>query len=140
MSRRPGFFLPALALLAAGCAVPQPEAGARRENPAAKSAAVVFEKRSFKLLKTPDPELEAALEPMLTDSFDAAVKDHSGADPMEIGFTYSLAPKGAVYPFSEIEVSCIMQEKYARRRGPALCGFFFADLEKRVLKALAGRQ
>ena len=40
---------------------------------------------------------------------------------MEIGFTYSLAPKGAVYPFSEIEVSCIMQEKYARRSG-RICG------------------
>lgn len=132
--------LPVLAALAAGCAAPRPEAAARREAPAAKGAAIVFEKRSFKLVKTPDPELEAALEPMLTASFDAAVKDHSGDDPMEIGFAYSLAPKGAVYPFSEIEVSCIMQERYARRRGPELCGFFFADLAKRVEKAVAGRQ
>jgi hypothetical protein len=131
--------LAALAL-AAGCAVPQPEEAARPQAPAPKSAAIVFEKRTFKLVKTPDPELEAALEPMLTDSFDAAVKNHSGDNPLEIGFAYSLAPKGAVYPFSEIEVSCIMQEKYARRRGPELCGFFFSDLDKRILKAVAGKQ
>lgn len=140
MRRSLKLLLPALATLAAGCAAPQPEPGARREAPAGKSAAIVFEKRTFRLVKTPDPELEAALEPMLTASFDAAVKNLSGDDPLEIGFAYSLAPKGAVYPFSEIEVSCIMQERYARRRGPELCGFFFTDLGHRVEKAVAGKQ
>ena len=140
MSRALKFFLPALAALAAGCASPRYAPTGAAPAPATRSAAIVFEKRTFKLVKTPDPELEAALEPMLTDSFDAAVKNHSGDDPLEIGFAYSLAPKGAVYPFSEIEVSCIMQERYARRRGPELCGFFFTDLDKRILKAVAGKQ
>ena len=126
---------------AAGCAVPQAANGpASPAAPSPRSAAVVFEKRVFKLLKTPDPELEASLEGMLSDSFDAAVKNHSGDNPLDIGFAYSLAPHGAVYPFSEIEISCLMQEKYARRRGPELCGYFFDDLGARITKALAGRQ
>lgn len=140
MRRSLNFLLPALAVLAAGCAAPQPEGAAGRPAASTKSAAIVFEKRTFKLVRIPDPELEAALEGYLTASYDAAVKNHVGDDPLEIGFTYSLAPKGAVYPFSEIEVSCIMQERYARRRGPELCGFFFTDLDKRLQKAVAGRQ
>jgi hypothetical protein len=92
------------------------------------------------LVKTPDPDLEAALEGMLLSSYEASVKAHSGDEPLKIGFTYSISPKGAIYPFSEIEVDCIMQEKYARRSGPQLCGDFFRELGARVKRAVAGRQ
>lgn len=95
-------------------------------------AAVIFEKRIFKLSKTPNPGIEAALEGALAGSYQAAVNNHSGDKPMEIGFTYSVAPNGASYPFSEIEVSCIMQEKYARRKGPGLCKDLFQELDLRI--------
>ncbi|MDO8806685.1 MAG: hypothetical protein Q7R35_19910 [Elusimicrobiota bacterium] len=120
------------------CAAPGP-AGQQQEKPSGPGAAIVFEKRTFKLVKTPDPDLEAALEGILSGSYDTAVKNHVGDKPMEIGFTYSLAPKGAVYPFSEIEVSCIMQEKYARRSGPEICGDFFLDLGVRIKSAVGGK-
>ncbi len=126
----------AAALLAA-CGAPRP-AG---ETPVpARGAAVVFQKKVFKLVKTPDPELEASLEGLLSASYDVAVKNHSGDKPMEIGFTYSVSPRGAVYPFSEIEVSCIMQERYSRRYGPELCRDFFGEVGARVRRAVAGRQ
>lgn len=133
--------LPLAAVLLAACSGSRP-AGAPQvaQKPAGPGAATVFEKRTFKLVKTPDPDLEAALEGLLSGAYDAAVKRHAEASFSEIGFTYSLAPKGAVYPFSEIEVSCIMQEKYAARRGPELCGAFYADLEARIKKAVAGKQ
>ncbi|MCM2267764.1 MAG: hypothetical protein NDI60_08350 [Elusimicrobiales bacterium] len=126
-------FLLAAALLCA-CS------GPRGAGPASKSAAVVFQKQTFKLLKTPDPDFEAALEGLLSASYEAAVKAHAGDSPLEIGFGYSLSPKGAVYPFSEIEVSCLMQARYASGRGPELCGDFFGELGRRVQRALAARQ
>ena len=135
------FFRGALLLsvsLACACAAPGP-AGQQQEQPSGPGAAIAFEKRMFKLVKTPDPDLEAALEGLLSASYDTAVKNHAGDKPMEIGFTYSLAPKGAVYPFSEIEVSCIMQEKYARRSGPEICGDFFRELDVKIKKAVGGK-
>jgi len=124
--------------LACACAAPGP-IGQQQEQPSGPGAAIAFEKRMFKLVKTPDPDLEAALEGLLSASYDTAVKNHAGDKPMEIGFTYSLAPKGAVYPFSEIEVSCIMQEKYARRSGPEICGDFFRELDVKIKKAVGGK-
>ncbi|MBI4349866.1 MAG: hypothetical protein HY550_00355 [Elusimicrobia bacterium] len=134
---RAALLFPALFLCA--CAAPEPAAQRRLEEPSGPGAAIVFEKRLFKLVRTPDPDLEAALEGFLSASYDTAVRNHAGDKPMDTGFTYSLAPKGAVYPFSEIEVSCIMQEKYARRSGPAICGDFFRDLEARLKRAVGGK-
>ncbi|HBA61472.1 MAG TPA: hypothetical protein DCZ92_11790 [Elusimicrobia bacterium] len=121
----------AAALLAACSGSRQPS-----EKSAGPGAASVFEARTFKLSKTPDPDLEAALGDVLSGAYQAVVKDHYGDDPMKIGFTYSMTPRGAVYPFSEIEVACIMQDKYARSKGPGLCGGFFKEVDLRVKKAL----
>ncbi|HAT72691.1 MAG TPA: hypothetical protein DCS63_07730 [Elusimicrobia bacterium] len=102
-------------------------------------SAVVFQKQTFKLLKTPDPEFEAAMEGLLSSSYEAAAKNHAGDRPMDIGFTYSMSPRGAVYPFSEIEVSCIIQERHAKSHGPELCGDLFRQLGVKVKRALSGR-
>ena len=125
------------AALLASCGAPRP---AVRAVPSARGAAVVYQKKVFTLVKTPDPELEGSLEGLLSASYDVAVKNHSGDQPMEIGFTYSISPRGAVYPFSEVEVSCIMQEKYAKRYGPDLCRDFFGEVGARFRRAVAGKQ
>lgn len=130
------FLLPLFAAALCSCSAPRPEQSRKQPGP---GAAIVFGKKTFKLVKTPDPELEAALEGMLSASYDIAVKNHAGEKPMDMGFTYSLAPKGAVYPFSEIEVSCIIQEKYARRGGAEICGDFFGKLGGRIKSALGGK-
>lgn len=140
MRKSPARLLLLLAAALAGCAAPEVPSRQQAQAPSGPGAAIAFEKRTFKLVRLPDPELEAALEGLLTASYEAAVKYHAGDNPMDIGFTYSLAPKGAVYPFSEIEVSCILQEKYSRRKGPELCGYFFTQLEGKIRKAVAGRQ
>jgi hypothetical protein len=130
----------AAAVLFCACAAPREAVVTPPQQPSGPGAASVFEKRTFKLVKTPDPDLELQLESLLSASYDVAVMRHSGTNPMEIGFTYSLSPRGAVYPFSEIEVSCIMQDKYARRHGPGLCADFYAELERQISKAVAGRR
>lgn len=131
----------ALALAAAAlCACAGPRPGARPAAPQPKSPAVVFQKQTFKLLKTFDPDMEASLDGILSGGYDAAVKNHAGDKPMDIGFTYSMTPKGAVYPLSEIEVSCIMQERYAHKLGPELCSDLFREIGARAKKAVAGRQ
>ena len=107
-----------------------------QEKPSGPGSAVIFEKQTFKLSKTPDQALEQALEPALTESYQSAVKKHYGEKPMEIGFTYSMTPRGAAYPFSEIEVSCIIQGKYFQK-GARLCGEFFKELDLRLKTALA---
>lgn len=132
--------VPALALLAACSASSPGLPGQPQAQSSGPSAAIVFERRTFKLVKTPDPDLEAALEGLLSSGYDAAVRKHAGDNLMDIGFTYSLSPKGAVYPFSEIEVSCILQERYAARRGAALCGDFFAELDTQIKRAIAEKQ
>ncbi len=141
MPRAAVFFLLPLAACLGGCLgtgnVSAPPAGPELGGP---GDSIVFDKKTFELLKTPDAELESMLEGTLSSSYETAVKNHAGDRPLEIGFAYSMAPKGAVYPMSEIEVSCIMQEKYASRNGPELCGDFFAELEARIKTALAGRQ
>jgi hypothetical protein len=119
------------ACLACACAGPRGSGG--------NGSAVVFQKQTFKLLKTPDPDFEAAIEGLLSSSYETAARNHSGDNPMEIGFTYSMSPKGAAYPFSEIEVSCIMQEKYSRGYGPELCGDFFREVAAKVKRAVAAK-
>ena len=136
------------AALACGCATPrsgvEEGTGARgaRHRAAAQpvSRAVVYDKRVFRLSKNPDPDLEAGLEDMLTASYEAAARTLDGDKPLDIGFTYSMSPKGAVYPFSEVEVSCIMQEKYSHKLGPQLCGELYREFGARVRKAVAGKQ
>lgn len=93
-----------------------------------KSEAIVFEKQSFFLSKTPDVELEEKFQSVLDSSFTTAVYNHSGDNPMAIGFTYSMRLTGAIYPFSEVEVSCIIQRNYSDL-GAELCGDFFKSLQ-----------
>jgi hypothetical protein len=132
------FFALAAAALISACAVPR--ISGPDGVPSGPGAASVFEKQVFKFTKTPDPDLEQALEGMLSDSYALAVRNHTGDKPMEIGFTYSLSPRGAVYPFSEIEISCIMQDRFAGRYGRELCGDFFTQFGARLEKALADKQ
>ena len=102
------------------------------------AAAVNFEKRTFKLVKKPEPDIAAALEGMLFASYNTAVKNYAGSGQMKIGFTYSLAPMGVVNPFSEIEVSCIMQKTYALSSGAKICGDFFRELNVKIKRDITG--
>jgi len=104
-----------------GCAGPQgPGASPPRKR------AVVHSSRTYALGKVPDQEREQAFQDLLAAAQSEASAKHGSAS--EIGFSYSLAPKGAVYPFSEVEVSCIMQKADASE-GKQLCFEFFKAVD-----------
>ncbi|OGR68926.1 MAG: hypothetical protein A2179_03540 [Elusimicrobia bacterium GWC2_63_65] len=123
--------------LAGACAALLCACGGGGLRPAKDGAAVAMQRQSFKLLKTPDPEFEAELEGILSASYETVTKAHADGTGF---FAYSLSPKGAAYPLSEIEVSCLVQEGGPRLAGKRLCAEFFGELELRIGKALAARQ
>ncbi|EFK95522.1 hypothetical protein LDC_2466 [sediment metagenome] len=82
--------------------------------------------RSYSLGKIPDQDREQAFQDLLSAAQAAAAKAHG--DASEIGFSYSLAPKGAVYPFSDLEVSCLIQKADASQ-GKRLCADFFKAVD-----------
>ncbi|HCE97228.1 MAG: hypothetical protein A2X34_10495 [Elusimicrobia bacterium GWC2_51_8] len=125
------FLWPSLAFLCFFCACSAPEPGAPAP---ARERAVVFKTRLYALSKTSDPDLEIALPDIVAESHNYAFKK-AGA-PADAGFSYTLAPRGAVYPFSEMEVACVIREKYASRYGAKLCSVFFFDLGKKIKNIL----
>lgn len=94
--------------------------------------AVSHDARTYVLGKVPDQEREQAFQELLVAAHARAVKDHAGGDSGDAGFSYSLTPKGAVYPFSEVEVSCLVQASYSNRRGRKFCSDFFRIIETRL--------
>jgi hypothetical protein len=123
--------------LSGACAALLCACGGGGLRPAKDGAAVAMQRQSFKLLKTPDPQLEAELEGILSASYETVTKAHADGTGF---FAYSLSPKGASYPLSEIEVSCLVQEGGPRSAGKKLCAEFFMELDQRIEKALAARR
>lgn len=115
------FFTAAALVVLWGCAGPKgPGAFSPRQR------AVVHSGRTYALGRVPDQEREQAFQDLLEAARAAAVQKHGGAS--EVGFAYSLSPKGAVYPFSEVEVSCLIQKADASQ-GEKLCSGFFSAVD-----------
>ena len=119
------FYFPAALLLLWGCATPGKPAA-----PASVHQAVVHASRTYALGKVPDQGREQAFQDLLSSAYAAALK-RSGAT--DIGFSYSMAPKGAVYAFSEVEVSCLIKETDASW-GERLCSDFFGAVDAGIAK------
>ena len=106
-----------------------PEQNIKQEDPASTSTkAIVFEKQEFALSKKPDPELQAGFQKILDIAYKKAMETDEEEGQQKIGFMYSWRPTGAINPFSEVEVSCIIQERHLKQGGE-LCGKYFAALQ-----------
>lgn len=115
------FYIPAAIFFFCGCAGTK---GHGASSP--RQRAVVNSSRTYALGRVPDQEREQAFQDLLAAAQAEAVRKHGGA--WEIGFAYSLSPRGAVYPFSEVEVSCLMQKADASQ-GEQLCSDFFSAVD-----------
>ena len=102
-----------------------------------RQRAVVHSSRTYVLGKVPDQDREQAFQDLLAAAQAQAVKKHGAAS--EIGFSYSLAPKGAVYPFSEVEVSCLIKKADASE-GEQLCSDFFSAVDAGLKKVVGSMQ
>jgi hypothetical protein len=58
---------------------------------------------------------------------------------MDTGFSYTVKPAGAIYPFSKVEIGCRVRGRYAAGQGKAACSEFFSVLDAK-LKAKRPRQ
>ena len=88
--------------------------------------AVAQSARTYALGREPDQERERAFQALLVAAHSEALDRH-GAAP-ETGLSYSLSPKGTVYPFSEVEVVCLVQ-KADFSQGRAFCEEFFKAVD-----------
>lgn len=119
----------------AGCAVPAVQnPAAAPAAPPSRRQAVAHQTRTYALGKVPDQDREQAFQNLLDSALAQAAKKQAGDKPLEIGFSYSLTPKGAVYPFSEVEVSCLVQALHASGSGGELCAEFFRVIDSRIKK------
>ncbi|MBU2530881.1 MAG: hypothetical protein KKD35_07575 [Elusimicrobia bacterium] len=49
-------------------------------------------------------------------------------------FVYKIIPKGIVNPFSQVEVACLVQNKYSGKYALSLCNKFFKNIEEEFNK------
>lgn len=132
------FYLAAFCAVLAGCGAPSVKNQAAAQSaPPSRQQAVAQRTKTYALGKIPDQDREQAFQDLLDSAQAQAAKQHAGDKPMEIGFSYSMTPKGAVYAFSEAEVSCLVQAPYASGPGRELCAEFFRIIDSRI-KKIAG--
>jgi len=95
----------------------------KSRTPAPRQSALTHSARTYSLGKVPDQDRERAFQDLLAAAQARAARGDSAA-----GFSYSLAPKGAVYPFSEVEVVCLVQRSDSGS-GDDLCSDFFKAVD-----------
>lgn len=125
-------FLCAAAACFQGCKGP-----GRQFQQAPLQQAFTRDTRTYVLGREPDQDREQAFQDLLSKAHGDALKN-SGLAP-DVGFSYSLSPKGTVYPFSEVEVACLVQ-KQDYSRGKALCRQFFRAVDAGLRRVTAPKE
>ena len=116
--------------MACGCAG-VPPVGRNDVLKPGPNTAVIVETRTYLLGKTPDQEIERAFHNCAMDSARSARRRVLG-EKKGIGFNYTLTPKGAVAPFSDVAVACIVQSGHVQRYGRALCSGMFVLIDRKI--------
>jgi len=62
-------------------------------------------------------------------SADEARKEVLGESGTDVGFNYTITPRGAVYPFSDVETACIIKSNNLKSYGRQLCSLMFSKIE-----------
>lgn len=60
---------------------------------------------------------------VLDESYLKVFKDYK-----EVGFTYMLSPAGSVNPLSEIDIKCMISERFSDDNGKEVCDKFFSNI------------
>ena len=116
--------IPGLKKTDSSSVIPEPP---KVDDSATSTRAIGFEQHEYALSKKPDIALQEGFQKILDIAYKKTVESNSEEDPKEIGFIYSMRPTGAINPFSEVEVTCIIQERH-KQRGQEFCGTFFSVL------------
>ena len=116
----------AIAMVFNGCVLNRSglNADAAKEN-----EAVVAKLESYILDDPKDYNRIAYFNEVILKAYKTTILDRRSS-AYKIGFVYKIIPKGIVDPFSEVDIACMVQRKFSKRRGPALCGKFFENIEE----------
>ncbi|MBP7795393.1 MAG: hypothetical protein KA059_01305 [Elusimicrobiales bacterium] len=80
--------------------------------------------RQYKLKKYQDYDFEEKFKNMVDRIYNEMLTEY------DLNFTYSIEPEGAVYPFSEVSVSCIADKRISNLKRERVCGDFLNRLDK----------
>lgn len=95
-------------------------------NEPAAEQEVLPQKQShqYKLKKYQDYEFEEKFKSMVDRVYTETLSQY------DLNFTYSIEPEGAVYPFSEVSVSCITDKKISNLKKDKVCSDFLNSLDR----------
>ncbi|MEW6012876.1 MAG: hypothetical protein AB1602_05700 [Elusimicrobiota bacterium] len=79
--------------------------------------------RNYKLKKYQDYHFEERFKNAVENSYSKT------ADKYKSNFTYSIKTQGAVYPFSDVDIICITDNKISLSKAKDICEDFFANLD-----------
>ncbi len=86
-------------------------------------AVVVMSSKKIPLSKNATSEDLLVFQTALDNSYNMILKNYRTQ-----GFTYTLAPAGAVNPLSVINVQCLLSENFANTSGKRVCDAFFTQI------------
>lgn len=122
---RTGFFLIMIVILS-GCVLNKSNLDSDR---AKENEAVIAKLESYILDNPGDYNRIASFNETILKAYKTTISDTSSS-AYKTGFVYKIIPKGAVNPFSEVDIACMVQKKYSKRRGASLCNKFFKNIEE----------
>lgn len=90
---------------------------------------IIYKSKEYFLSKTPNYNLEQDFQKIVEDSY-LSVFEKLNFD-VKKSFSYLINPKGAFYPFSRVEVSCLVREDLNETKAYEICGEFFKNIDKK---------
>lgn len=87
------------------------------------SNAISYNHKTYILKKYQDYEFEEKFKKAVEESY------LKTTNRLNIDFTYSIKPEGAVYPFSQVDIICITDKRLTPDRANEVCIDFFNNLD-----------
>jgi hypothetical protein len=91
--------------------------------------AIVAKSENYILADPTDYNKIADFNEKILKAYKRTISPGSYGD-FQAGFVYKIVPKGIVNPFSEVQVECVVQNKYSGKYGEKLCNKFFKNIEE----------
>ena len=91
--------------------------------------AVVAKSENYILADPKDYNKIADFNEKILNAYKRTISNASSRD-FKTGFVYKIIPKGIINPYSEVQVMCLVQNKYSGKFGLKLCNKFFKNIEE----------
>ena len=117
-----------MTLVLAACAAERPGHIVVNKNSNQNKKIVVHDSREYRLSRDPDYAVERDFQALVSEAFSRAFIDET-FDARK-SFSYTINPKGAVYPFSKANVNCLVREDLRGKYANEICGRFYEYIDR----------